>query len=252
MKISKTILILFITILIVPIFSIVVLSFQDNDNERFRWYIEILGNSSFLSSLGLSFLISSIVALLSTTISFLTALSWFNAKQRFLVFFVIIIFGLLPPDILALSISKIPRFLGLYDLNLLFLCFGLLLYCLPFGVLIFWTRFYFIDDIILKSAKDIGFFNSSIIFKIIAPLSSMALVSCFMFSFLLSFNEYPRTYYLSGFYMLVSEFLNGKLSSGADQSIYAGGSLIILLTSISTVLLGVAYLISKRKTTMAE
>jgi ABC-type spermidine/putrescine transport system permease subunit II len=70
-----------------------------------------------------------------------------------------------------------------------------------------------------------------------------------MLSFLLAFNEYPRTYYLSGSYELLSEFLNGKLSSGTDESIYAGGSITIFITVVSIILLFIysAFITRKRQ-----
>lgn len=74
------------------------------------------------------------------------------------------------------------------------------------------------------------------------PLSSATVSACFFLSFLLAFNEYPRTYYLSGSDTLLSEFLNGKLSSGAEESIYAAVGGIILVTAIVTV----GYVTSRR------
>lgn len=232
MKTAKTILILLLGIMIIPIFSIIVLSFQNNNSESLKWYREIFHNENFTEAFLLSFLISVSTALLNTFLSFIISLSWFNKKQMFLVLTLILVTGLLPPDVIALSISKTAQLLGFYNSNLLFLIIGLTLYTLPFGVLMFWSRFYFIEDATIVAAKDIGVKKFYIITKIILPLSKATVISCMLLSFLLAFNEYPRTFYLSGPYVLVSEFLNGKLSSGANESIYAGGSITIIITVI--------------------
>ena len=232
MKITKTILILFLGILIIPIFSIIVLSFQNNTGDVFKLYQSIFANKDFTDAFLLSTFVSFLTAAFSVFFSFLLSLSWFNKRQMFVVLMLILIVGLLPPDIFALSINKVSQLLGFYSSNFFFLIVGLTFYTLPFGVLLFWTRFYFIEQTTIVAAKDIGLQRFYIITKIILPLSKATVTTSFLLSFLLAFNEYPRTYYLSGSNVLLSEFLNGKLNSGADQSIYAGGSITIILTTI--------------------
>lgn len=254
MKKVKLILILVLGIMIIPIFSIIVLSFQNNNGETLKWYQDIFNNEYFTQAFSLSLFISLCTAILNTFISFVISLSWFNKKQMFCVLVLILVIGLLPPDVMALSISKTSQIFGFYSSNLFFLIFGLTLYTLPFGVLIFWSRFYFIEDATIVAAKDIGVKNFYIITKIILPLSKATLISCILLSFLLAFNEYPRTYYLSGPYVLVSEFLNGKLGSGANESIYAGGSITIIITVVLIIVLSLynALITRKRQLHKAE
>jgi spermidine/putrescine transport system permease protein len=235
MKISKTILILFLGILIIPIFSIIVLSFQNSNGYFFKWYQSISANEEFNNAFLLSTLVSILTAVFSVLFSFILSLSWFNRRQLFIVLTLIVAVGLLPPDIFALSTNKVSQLLGFYSSNLFFLIIGLTFYTLPFNVLLFWTRFYYIDQSTFVTAKDIGLQRFYIITKIILPLSRVTTTTCFLLSFLLTFNEYPRTYYLSGSSVLLSEFLNGKLNSGADESIYAGGSITIILTVVLTI-----------------
>jgi ABC-type spermidine/putrescine transport system permease subunit II len=135
----------------------------------------------------------------------------------------------------------------MYNSNLFFLCVGLTLYTMPIGILLFWSRFYFIPDSLIISGSDIGMKRFYIVTKIILPLSKNTAISCALLSFLLAFNEYPRTYYLSGANVLVSEFLNGKLSSGADGSIYAGGSITIIITAVSILLMAIFYALFNNK-----
>ncbi|MCB0537320.1 MAG: ABC transporter permease subunit [Bacteroidetes bacterium] len=247
MKITKTILILFLGILIIPIFSIIVLSFQNNNGNVFKWYQSILVNEEFTSAFLLSAFVSFLIAIFSVFFSFLLSLSWFNKRQLFVVLTLILIVGLLPPDIFALGINKVSQLLGFYSSNFFFLILGLTFYTLPFGILLFWTRFYFIEHTTLIAAKDIGLQRFHIVTKIILPLSKATTTTVFLLSFLLAFNEHPRTYYLSGSNVLLSEFLNGKLNSGADESIYAGGSITIILTAVLIVVYFVFQYISQRR-----
>jgi ABC-type spermidine/putrescine transport system permease subunit II len=237
MKIAKTILILLLIILVIPIFSTVALSLSETSGMPLKWYGQIIHDDSFLNSFFLTFYVSIITSVVSLIFSFILSLSWFDKKQRYIVLFFLLIFGLLPPDILSLAITKVAGMFGLYNANILLMICGLTLYCLPFSVLILWARYYFIDRSLLIIASDIGVEGKCIISRIILPMSFQALVSCATLNFLLAFNEFPRTYYLSGAYVFISEFFSGKLNSGTDDSVYAGASLVV----ISTVFLIIAF-----------
>jgi spermidine/putrescine transport system permease protein len=234
MKIFAKIILIFVLVLvIIPVFSIFYYSFLNTGtNNVLHWYSEVLKNGDFLNALWLSVKISFVVSLLTTIVGFVISLSWFNTKQRYLVILLIVVLGLIPPDIIALGLSKLSQLLQLQNVNLFFTIIGLTLYTLPFIILLLWSRYYFIDDEIIKSARDIGMKNRYINVKIILPMSISALISSFIFSFILSLNEYPRTYYLSGYHSFLSEYLYGKLRSGTDESIYAGSGVTILITCL--------------------
>lgn len=239
MKLVKTILICFTGILIIPIFSLFTLSLKATDGNYFKWYFEIIKNEKFITAFFNSFYISLIISSLTIITSFIISLAYFEKRKRLLIVFFVLIIGLMPPDIIALSISKSSQIIGFKKSNLFFLCFGLLIYSLPFGIIILWIRYYFIDKFIIIASEDIGLSNVSIIIKILFPLSKNSLISVFLFSFLLTFNEYSRTFYLSGSDEYLSEFLNGKLSSGTDNSIYAGATISILATCLIILIYGI-------------
>lgn len=232
MKLVKLLLLIVVCILIVPIFSLFILSITNTGNNVFEWYKVILENENFSRAFLNSITISAIVSLLSVFISTYISLSYFGSKEKYVLILIIIIIGLMPADVIAISINKMGQLLGLNRSNIFFLIFSLILYCLPFTIIILWIRYYFIDVSLLKAGRDLGLNNTSMIKKIIIPLSKNAIINVFLFSFLLTFNEFTRTYYLSGSTEYLSEYLNGKLSSGTDNSIYAGATISILITII--------------------
>lgn len=232
MRAARYFLIVFLGLLTLPLASLVVLSFQNVDGEMFKWYISIMGNESFTSALLLTTGVSILVGACTVLLAFLLSLSWYDRRQLSIVLVLILVIGLLPPDIFSLGLNRFAQAIGFRSSNLFFLVLGLVSYALPIGVLLFWARYYFIDPTVIVAAKDIGMKRIPILAKVILPLSSATVTACFLLSFLLAFNEYPRTYYLSGSNTLLSEFLNGKLSSGADESIYAGGSSTILMSLV--------------------
>lgn len=229
---TKSPLFLFLSLALVPIASIIYLSFSNLNGDAFRWYNEILGEQNFTNSLGLSVSVSLIVGGISAIFAFFISLTWFDDRQFLVGFMAILILGLMPPDVIALSISKLSQIVGMHRMNILFLTFALSLYCIPFCILLLWSRMYFFDKSLLTAARDLGMTRWNITIKVIFPIVLPAIAACFLLSFLLALNEYPRTYYLSGAHQFVSEYLNGKLSAGTDESIYAGGSITVVMTII--------------------
>ena len=172
MEIVKSVLLILLGILFTPIISILILSFKETDGQKFKWYNEIINNDTFLSAFTYSFSTSIVVAVLNTIICFLISISYFNKKIAIWVILVVLLLGLTPPDIISVSINKMAQNIGFNRSNVLFLYFGLLLYCFPFGIIILWSRYYFIEIGIITVSEDLGLKNSSIILKIILPLSS--------------------------------------------------------------------------------
>ena len=112
MKPIKYILLGFISILIIPIFSLFVLSFKATDGNTFKWYLEILKNESFISAFLSSFITSIAVGCLTVLLSFFISLSYFEKKTRLIVILAVLVMGLIPPDILSVSISKFAQVIG--------------------------------------------------------------------------------------------------------------------------------------------
>ena len=204
MKITKIILIGLIGVLITPIFSLFLLSFKATNGNVFKWYSEIIHNDNFISAFFNSFTTSLIVAAISVIVGFVLSLTYYDRKKQIVVLFFLLLMGLIPPDVLSISINKISQLLGFNRANLFFLYFGLLMYCLPFSIIILWTRYYFIEKSLLVVSEDLGLNNNSIIFKIILPLSKSALLSVFLFSFLLSFLCFLFLSFLSAFAFVLS------------------------------------------------
>ena len=121
MKPVKYILLGFIGILIIPIFSLFVLSFKATDGNTFKWYLEILKNESFISAFLSSFITSIAVGCLTVLLSFFISLSYFEKKTRLIVILAVLVMGLIPPDIVSVSINKFAQIIGFNRANLFFL-----------------------------------------------------------------------------------------------------------------------------------
>jgi spermidine/putrescine transport system permease protein len=246
MRKIRLILTISLIILVIPIFSIIILSIHNDNDNILKWYKIISQNEGFMHFSLLTALVSICTASVTIIFSILIALACLNKKQMPLSLLLILVLGFLLPDVLFIGINKIVPSQASYGLNLLFLVLGLAFYCLPYGILILWARFYFINDSVVNAAKDLGLNKFSKTMKYILPLWRVLIFSAITLSAILAFNDYPKTYYLSGSYEFIREFFNGESSPESDKSAYTAGSMTIFITLIGVITLGIYYLKRRR------
>lgn len=228
--------ILLLFVLIAPLLSTLFLSFSnfslfEHSELSFTldWYRKALDNSRFTKAFANSISLSLIVAVFTTFFSFIISLTWWSYKKRIIILFVLLLLGILPPEVLSISFSTLINSCQLYSYAGFFHWLSLLLGILPYTILLIWGLLSLLDTNLIYAARDLGSKELNIVLFIILPLSLPAVVSSFFLSFLLSLNEYSKTFYLSGSNQYLSEYLNGKLTSGADASVYAAGGLNVFL-----------------------
>jgi ABC-type spermidine/putrescine transport system permease subunit II len=70
------------------------------------------------------------------------------------------------------------------------------------------------------------------------PLVRVGIISSFVFSFLLSFNEYPRAYFLVGQQNTLPLTMFGAMNSGASPTIYAlSGAILVISFGLAGIVL---------------
>jgi len=82
----------------------------------------------------------------------------------------------------------------------------------------------------LTAAADLGATWWRQFVDITLPLIRPGLISAFIFSFLLSLNEFTRAFYLAGRQNTLPVVLFGKMNSGASPVIYAMSGAIFLVS----------------------
>lgn len=237
----KGVLITFLFLIVMPLLLTLLLSFSsfnsfDPASQEFGlsldWYRIALENTRFREALWNSVSMASIVALITTVIAFILSLSWWNLSQRIVVVGLIILWGIIPAEAQAISFSTLNSSFGLYAFSSMLHGFSICLGILPYAILVLWGVLNTLDINMFAAAHDLGANKTAIIRRIIIPLAMPGIISAFLLSFLLTFNEYIRTFYLSGALQYLPEYLNGKLMSGADASVYAAGGLNVALAII--------------------
>ena len=115
---------------------------------------------------------------------------------------------------------------------------GHLLWALPFAFTVCLVSLAVVRPNMIAAARDLGATHWQALRDVILPLVSGGIASSFVFSFLLSFNEYARAYYLVGRQNTLPLTMFGAMNSGASPTIYAlSGAILVVSFGIVGVLL---------------
>ncbi len=116
---------------------------------------------------------------------------------------------------------------------------GHLLWALPFAFTVILTSLAAVRHSYLLAATDLGASRWGTVVDVILPLIRPGLIAAFIFSFLLSLNEFNRAYYLVGRQNTLPLAMFGKMNSGASPTIYAlsGAILIASFAAVAAVVL---------------
>lgn len=164
-----------------------------------RWFGQVLGDSRLTGGLGLTFLVSIPVALLSTLLGGAAALALTRYRMRFrgLLLVLVLLPFLIPKVILGvaqlilLSELKIER-------SLLTIIAGQAIVILPFTTLVIASVLMRIDRRLEEAATDLGASAFSAFRRVTLPLMKNGLLAAWFIAFVLSSSEYVLTSLLSG------------------------------------------------------
>lgn len=199
--------IVLIVILYLPLSVVALLSFSETGSISFpmgeptvRWYGEVATNNSLLAALGRSLLVGSCSAAIATLLALLFGLG-FRHHTR------------LKP--IALGLILLPLLLpGVVGGAVLFAFFGLLgiknglwstvlpahvVYVLPFAFLTLSPRLKGFNRSIEEAAVDLGARPMTVFTRVVWPIVRPAVFATALFAFTLSFDEFIRTLFVTGY-----------------------------------------------------
>lgn len=191
--------------LYIPIFALIVYSFNNTHFSMVwhgfttTWYTQVLHDTHLWIAVWHSFYLGIAASATALLIGTLGAVSFYRYTfpwKKLLqgILFVILIF----PDIvfaiaflILFSIIGLP--LGFWSLYIAHTTF-----CIPFIVVIIYSRIKGIDPNIFAAASDLGATESQIFLRITFPLLLPAIISAGLLSFALSFDDIVISYFVSG------------------------------------------------------
>ncbi|MDD5930046.1 MAG: ABC transporter permease [Spirochaetales bacterium] len=241
---SKTVLICAMLFLYIPLFVIIIFSFNSSESAHmtgfsFRWYEEL-----FLNSLPLwkSLLYSAIVAILSaviaTVLGSLAAIgvSWYKFFGKHYIQSISFLPMVLPEVIMGVSLliflSGIHMNLGLTTITIAHTTF-----CLPFVYLMVNSRVDEFDYSIIEASHDLGATEKQTLFKIIIPSIFPGIMSGFMMSITLSIEDFVITSLVNGNVETLPIFVYNMIRHGVSPVINALSFVLIIFLGLIVILL---------------
>ncbi len=204
-SLSRIILIVTLLFLFLPLFHIVLYSFNESKGGDFTgfsmvWYKELFFNSPDLwESLFNSFFIAFTSSAVATVLGTLAAIgiNWYKFKGKAYIQTISFLPMVLPEVIVG--VSTVIFFSGIHlPLGLFTIFAAHTTFCLPFVFLMVLARLDEFDYSIIEAAHDLGATDRETMFKVIIPAILPGVLSGFMMSVTMSLEDFVITFFVSG------------------------------------------------------
>jgi spermidine/putrescine transport system permease protein len=208
------------------------------DRFSLTWYASLAGDRKLLDALGESIVVGAATAVIATPIGLSAALAFRAMAARRGAFFLFILFAMfVPGTIEGLGLSVVFKVLAVKP-SWMTVVVGHVLWALPFAFTVCLVSLAVVRPHMIAAARDLGAGAWQAFRDVTLLPVRTGIVSALVFSFLLSFNEYARAYYLVGRYNTLPLYMFGAMNSGASPTIYAlSGSVLIISFALVSVLL---------------
>ncbi|MAZ78267.1 MAG: spermidine/putrescine ABC transporter permease PotC [Legionellaceae bacterium] len=235
-----------------PLIVLIVLSFNNAHLSfnwhgfTWQWYQALWQDTQLHLALWHSLSVSLLAASAATFIGSVGAIALYRyrVKGRQLIYGLVFILIILPDLVMGISllllftIFKLP--LGFVSLLLAHITF-----CLPFVVVLVYSRLSGFNEHLLEAAKDLGANDYITFHRIIVPLLKPAILAAWFLSFSLSIDDLVISFFVSGpTYQILPIYIYSQLRVGPTPEINALCTLIILVTFLLVVV--AQYFLRKR------
>ena len=202
---SKTVLWLTLLFLFIPLFVIIIYSFNDSKGAEFtnfsmRWYKELFFNSNALwQALLNSLIVAFSSALVSTLLGTMASIgvNWYKFKGKKFIQTLTYLPMVLPEVIIG--ISMVIFFSGIHLPLGLFTVFAAhTTFCLPFVFLMVNARLDEFDYSIIEASHDLGATERQTMLKVVVPAIFPGILSGFLMAITMSLEDFVITFFVSG------------------------------------------------------
>lgn len=247
LKIWKVFVAFFVLYILMPPLLLVAISFEPTGVVRpptgftLRWYEVMIGDralqDALLKSIGLAFL----TTIIATFLGLQAALGFRKTRYKTVVIAVLILPIFLPGIIQGFSLSVMLSELFGVERSFLTELAGHVMWALPFAFLVILTSLSAVKPETVLAAMDLGANTWKAFRDIEYPIIKPGITSAAIFSFVLSFNEFSRTFYLQGIGATLPTHVWNKIIVEITPEIFAMSALTVLL-SLTLIGVGTAYL----------
>jgi len=201
----KTIVILTMVFFYLPLFIVVLMSFNSAKSPvwsgfTLKWYLELFTREySVWHAFRNSLIVAIVSSTVSTAIGTLTAIELFWRKSRLenSIWFLTYLPFVVPDVIIGISLlllfSMLKVQLGLFTITLAHITFSI-----PYTMMIVHSRLQDFDKSIIEAAYDLGSTDFQVFYRVIIPNLVPGIVAAFLLAFTLSIDDFVITFFVAG------------------------------------------------------
>ena len=235
--------------LYLPIIVLVVYSFNDSklvtvwSHASLRWYTALAKDSDLIAAVLLSLKIAFLSALMSVVFGTFTAFA-LNRYKRFRGRTLLSSMSSMPlvmPDVivglsLLLMLVSIQHWLGYPERGLFTILLGHALLGTAYATVVVTSRLREMDSKLDEAARDLGCKPYQVFYLVTLPLLVPALVSAFLLTFTLSFDDVVLSSFLSGpGYSTMPMVIFSRARLGLNPTINAVATVTIVVVTIAVI-----------------
>jgi spermidine/putrescine transport system permease protein len=229
----------------IPLWLLVVFSFQDSTNLTLpvqdwtlRWYRQIFETDALIASFQTSVFVALVSATIATAIGGLAGLALTRTRFPGRALFAVISMVPLVVPAIALAVALLVTMVALgVQLGRSTVIVGHAVIAVPYTALLVAVRFASFDRSLEEAALDLGASRWTILRRIHFPLALPALVPSFLFALVLSFDDFDLAFFLSGSdATLPVYFFSGLRRPALLPPVVALQSLIVIAVTVGIVI----------------
>ncbi|MDI3470563.1 MAG: putrescine transport system permease protein PotI [Pseudolabrys sp.] len=245
---------LFYIVLYGPLVTIAVLSINDSSIIGFpmrgvtlRWYRKVFDTPEFVDALFNSFAVGVLAAVIASALALLLALGFRRVFPFKSVLFNLVLMPIVMPGI----VGGIVLLLFFGYLNIQPALFTTVLiahvnWVLPFAFLTLYPRVHNFDVALEEAAMDLGAKPLEVFWYVVLPIVRSALIATILFSFSLSFDEFIRTLFVTGYDRTIPVMFWSMI---VDQLAPELPAMAVVIVLVSATMSFIGALISRRAAT---
>ena len=238
---------LIILFLYLPIFTLMVLSFNEGKTMNawtgfsFRWYREMFSNRTIMEALGNTLTIAFWAAAAATVVGVMACIGLNAMKEKHRSFFMgLNNIPLLNADIVT-GISLMLSFL-LFGISLNYgtVLFAHITFCIPYVILSVMPKFRQLENHTFEAALDLGASPAYAFFKVVLPEIMPGIISGFLLSFTMSVDDFVITHYTRGAGInTLSTLVYSQVKVGIRPTLYALSTVIFAAVFVILILVNI-------------
>ena len=238
---------LIILFLYLPIFTLMVLSFNEGKTMNawtgflFRWYREMFSNRTIMEALGNTLTIAFWAAAAATVVGVMACIGLNAMKEKHRSFFMgLNNIPLLNADIVT-GISLMLSFL-LFGISLNYgtVLFAHITFCIPYVILSVMPKFRQLENHTFEAALDLGASPAYAFFKVVLPDIMPGIISGFLLSFTMSVDDFVITHFTRGAGInTLSTLVYSQVKVGIRPTLYALSTVIFAAVFVILILVNI-------------